>query len=238
MALGRVFAFAAFLRFCLVLYGIWHDSKFRVKYTDIDYIVFSDAAQHMVNGSSPYSRATYRYTPLLAILMTPNSFLHPSYGKFFFSICDLIVAWLILLLKKEEYLLDFSGEGKQTGANGLYFAAIFWLFNPFSLTISTRGNAESFQAILVLTTVLFAIKRKTIIAGIFFGLAIHFKIYPIIYTVPLVLHILRASGFSYPKIWSFAEFQNCVKLVLETLLPFIISAGFMLCFVTSFFYAW
>lgn len=77
--------FSAIFRVILILYGEWQDSHMEVRYTDVDYIVFSDAASLVASGYSPYNRTTYRYSPLLAFLLLPNSFLHRSWGKFLFS---------------------------------------------------------------------------------------------------------------------------------------------------------
>ncbi|KAL8097693.1 hypothetical protein AgCh_030707 [Apium graveolens] len=57
-----------------------------VRYTDVDYLVFSDAAALVVSGVSPYKRSTYRYSPLIAYLVTPNSIIHRSWGKLLFSV--------------------------------------------------------------------------------------------------------------------------------------------------------
>ncbi|RZC66824.1 hypothetical protein C5167_010518 [Papaver somniferum] len=77
--------FSAALRIFLIIYGEWQDTHMEVRYTDIDYYVFSDAASLMASGRSPYERSTYRYSPLLAFLLVPNSFIHQSWGKFLFS---------------------------------------------------------------------------------------------------------------------------------------------------------
>lgn len=45
LAVELVLAFI--LRAILIIYGEWHDSNFVLKYTDIDYVVFSDAAKHL-----------------------------------------------------------------------------------------------------------------------------------------------------------------------------------------------
>src|SRR6267154_3952396 len=44
---------------------------------------------------SPYRRETYRYTPLLTILLAPNKWLHKSFGKYLFSGCDILAGILI-----------------------------------------------------------------------------------------------------------------------------------------------
>lgn len=72
--LGRLF---------LVVYARLHDYLFHVRFTDIDYLVFTDAARHVLNGDSPFKRATYRYSPALAWLLTPNVFAFQDFGGFF-----------------------------------------------------------------------------------------------------------------------------------------------------------
>lgn len=80
-----LFIFSALFRLFLILYGEWQDAHLEVRYTDIDYFVFSDAAALMASGKSPYERSTYRYSPLIAFLLMPNSVFHRSWGKFIFS---------------------------------------------------------------------------------------------------------------------------------------------------------
>jgi GPI mannosyltransferase 1 subunit M len=59
-------------RLALIAWGEWQDGMASVRYTDVDYDVLTDGAVLMINGRSPFDRATYRYTPLLALLMIPN----------------------------------------------------------------------------------------------------------------------------------------------------------------------
>ena len=93
--LAMLFRLGVITRVLLLLYGELQDSLSSVKYTDIDYQVFSDAAAFVAQGRSPYERSTYRYTPLLAWLLTPNALCHPMWGKALFSAADILAAWYV-----------------------------------------------------------------------------------------------------------------------------------------------
>ena len=80
-------------RLLLLLYGEIQDRLSPVKYTDIDYKVYTDAAAFVAEGLSPYLRSTYRYSPLLACTLVPNVLLHPAWGKTLFCAADLWAAW-------------------------------------------------------------------------------------------------------------------------------------------------
>ena len=62
------------------------------------------------------------------------------------------------------------------------------------MNISSRGSAESLIIALVLLTIYFYNEKLYVLCGIFYGLAIHLKIYPIIYCLALYNPLTDRSG--------------------------------------------
>ena len=151
------------------------------KYTDTDYYVFSDAATHVYNGRSPYDRHTYRYTPLVAYMCTINNFIHPLASKVLFSICDVIMAMILWAL------IDTYNQNKNPHKT-VYYVSV-WTFNPLILICTTRGSNDNIISLLVFIALYFILKRQYLLAGLFYGLSVHFKIYPIIYSIVFYLFI-------------------------------------------------
>ena len=151
-----------------------------MKYTDIDYYVFTDAARYISRDQSPYARDTYRYTPLLAWLIYPTVWsgqLWFSFGKILFAIGDVAAGWMMFRILKADRKMDDE--------KALKFASI-WLLNPMVATISTRGSSEGLLGVFV-TALLWAVLAKQIpLAGFLLGFAVHFKIYPFIYAVSII----------------------------------------------------
>ncbi|KAI3707863.1 hypothetical protein L2E82_36751 [Cichorium intybus] len=169
--------FSAFLRVFLIIYGEWQDTHMEVRYTDVDYLVFSDAAALIVSGRSPYKRSTYRYSPLIAFLLTPNSFIHRSWGKFLFSASDLLVGYFI------RKILKLRGVPE----NLCIYSVIVWLFNPFTFTIGTRGNCEPIVCAIILWVIICLMTGNLFQGAIWYGLVVHMRIYPIIYALPIII---------------------------------------------------
>ena len=170
---------AVILRTLFLIYGEWQDATMVVKYTDIDYEVFTDAARHVANGNSPYARPTYRYTPLLAWALLLNITLHKAFGKLFFVFCDIVAGCLIHKVLKTQRISD---------SNAVKYSWV-WFFNPMIITVSTRGNAESVLAVLVLSTLYFMLVKRFILSAVMLAFSVHFKIYPIIYALPFYLTV-------------------------------------------------
>jgi phosphatidylinositol glycan class M len=166
-----------------------------VAYTDIDYHVFSDAADHVKDGGSPYSRHTYRYTPFLALLLARLP--HPQAGRFLFCIADTLCGFMISKLRQKQRT-SFSSSSHQQQPHQMA-DALWWLYNPLSINICTRGSAESLMVLLpVLITVWIVTQWRhssisAVAAGVSHGLAIHTKLYPIIYSLSFALCFLPRS---------------------------------------------
>ncbi|KAI5255244.1 hypothetical protein E4T42_01954 [Aureobasidium subglaciale] len=184
-----IFALSGLLRASLLLWGEYQDANSPLKYTDIDYLVFTDAARYVYKGKSPYLRDTYRYTPLLAWLLYPTAWGNRwfCFGKLVFAMGDLVTGYLIFLLLKKR--------GMQEG-KAVAFASI-WLLNPMVANISTRGSSEGLLAVIVVGMLWAVEEGYTILAGCLLGLGVHFKIYPFIYAASMVRWLDRSEVGSW-----------------------------------------
>jgi GPI mannosyltransferase 1 subunit M len=172
-----------------------------VSYTDIDYHIFSDAAQHVLGGGSPFDRHTYRYTPFLAAMLAYSH----GYGRYIFCVADALCGWIIIRLRRDARKKAEESE-KDTPATK-FQDALYWMYNPLAINICTRGSAESFMVLLpVLVTVSLVqmkshlpIWTRAILAGIVHGLAVHSKLYPIIYSLSFMAHFGTSGSLNVPS---------------------------------------
>lgn len=174
-----VIGLAVLLRAVLLVYGHYQDENSPLKYTDIDYYVFTDAARYVAQGASPYARDTYRYTPLLAWLLLPTtrSAIWFDFGKLLFAMSDVVAGWLIYQILLNTY----SMKPQQA----LKYASI-WLLNPMVAQISTRGSSEGVLAAMVMALLWACLTKRWTLAGVMLGLSVHFKIYPFIYAAAII----------------------------------------------------
>lgn len=197
----KVITASLVLRLVLLVYGAWQDAHSPVKYTDIDYLVFTDAARYVSQGDSPYTRDTYRYTPLLAWLLVPTtwriavpSFLGGvvgptwslfSFGKVLFALADVLAGWLVANCLRMNYGMDT--------VRALKFASV-WLLNPMVANISTRGSSEGLLGVLVAGVLWAVLNNRIAVAGVLLGVGVHFKIYPFVYGIAVLWWLDSAAN--------------------------------------------
>ncbi|OLL25032.1 GPI mannosyltransferase 1 [Neolecta irregularis DAH-3] len=200
-AINIVMLVGFLLRAILLVYGIWQDGHSHLKYTDVDYFVFSDAASFFAKGGSPYERETYRYTPLLAWMLYPNTWggLWKHFGKVLFAFGDLLSGYIIIKLLRRMGLPQRKAV--------LY--SCIWTLNPMVAVISTRGNVEGLLGALTLLILDSFSKRRTILMGLWLGLAVHSKIYPFLYSTSLIW----AMDEKYTECASFMQHTTIISRI-------------------------
>jgi phosphatidylinositol glycan class M len=170
--------------------------------------------------------------------MLPNEFLHPLFGKFVFALCDLLVGLLLYHIFLRTGISSLSNrQGVQVSKDAslkqdvsksqrlaISLIAGLWLLNPIVANISTRGSAESVLGAMVVTTHFLILSGHLNWAAIMFGLAVHFKIYPIIYGASIIAWIdkqnpLRLSWTSLTR--------RRVRFAVISALSFFVLSGIM-----------
>ncbi|ODV62625.1 glycosylphosphatidylinositol-alpha 1,4 mannosyltransferase I [Ascoidea rubescens DSM 1968] len=226
-SLKNLMILATLLRIGFFLFGLFQDLTMEVKYTDIDYYVFTDASRFVFNGLSPYERETYRYTPLLSWVLLPTSLnnfdnelinlLIFSFGKFLFILADLVSGYLIYQILNHLVLNNATNNNSKKldskSKNLILALTSVWLLNPMVITISTRGSCESVLSILVLSFIYYLlIKKMYIVSGLLLGFSIHFKIYPIIYLPTSIIYLSQLEINNQKNTLSFFFPFNLIKL--------------------------
>ncbi|KAI1290047.1 GPI mannosyltransferase 1 [Halotydeus destructor] len=207
------------LRIFFMVYGYFHDEVFKVKYTDVDYTVFTDGAVYLNEGKSPFFREGYRYTPLLAYLMMPNVLMFRAFGKVLFVVCDIIAGYLVY-----KIVLAVRKHHQQIKGSDAISAACIWIYNPLPVIISTRGSSDSIISVLVLLVILLVIRNQNFASGLFFGLVVHFKLYPVIY-VPALYVFLERRTESNPRLFNPFTGRR-LAFALGALISFALTTGF------------
>ncbi|GAC95543.1 GPI mannosyltransferase [Pseudozyma hubeiensis SY62] len=119
------------------------------------YQLAKSAFDLLASLGDPYARPTYRYTPFLAVLLSPiHLFGWTNFGKHIFAASDLLCAvfmWLIL-----------DGRRPQGSTAGLYvhLPGLLWILNPMVAQISTRGSSEALVGLFVLSFLYFLLKAN------------------------------------------------------------------------------
>ena len=186
----------------------------------------------------PYARETYRYTPLLAVMLSPGHLVPNAWiyaGKLLFAAADIgcaLLMWRILDIRAMRYGNIYPAFMSNAVT---HLPGILWLINPFPAQIATRGSSDSVIGFLVLaflSLLLRATPETALVddrdfrkqadvdeasksatsdadkmqrykpsdvsvvseyafdwAAILLALAVHFKLFPVVYGVSILMHL-------------------------------------------------
>ena len=177
----------------------------------MDYRVLTDAARFVLDGESPFVPPTYR------LLLAPKYQVFSSFGKVEFVLCDLLVGLLIHLVLSARGLrrtkitfpvalwllnpLTATASSRGVGlihlvlsAQGLrrtkiIFPVAHLALKPINSYSIKPRKCRVHPCCLGAVTLYFLIRRRVYIPAIFFGLAVHLKLFLVIYSLPIYLFI-------------------------------------------------
>ena len=166
----------------------------------MDYKVYLDGSLY----DSPYERHTYRYSPLLSWIMSPSYKYHQNFGKWLLAVFDLIACFLVF-----KMVSRIKGEHNRVGS--VVLSALIFT-NPFLIYLSIRGSCEGITMTLAFAFLYFYFggdadgtmsanerKEKGIttlqpcrirryVSFMFFGLWVHFRVFPVILLPLLIMY--------------------------------------------------
>lgn len=106
-------------------------------------------------------------------------------------------------------------------------SALLWLLNPVSIIISARGNSDALIAAVVLMALAATTRQRPGLAGLLLGLAIHVRLYPIVFSLPIYLSFRSKTSFlGFKNIPSLTPNREQLSLVSACISFLVISTAF------------
>lgn len=151
--------------------------------------------------------------------MLPNITFHVAFGKLLFAAADIAVAFLVQHMVKRT--CANSNMATSQTHRVVHIALVAWLFNPYTATISTRGNGDSLVVLMQLGVLkLLQPTRSTVhaarssssaaiagsapslgrmaMAGAVYALLVHWRVFPVIYGPSLMLYLWSITNGVWP----------------------------------------
>lgn len=193
-----------------------------------DIISWMTVGSSIFHGQNPYALSSFGlvYPPLWGLIcgVAYASFvITQSFFVFnFFIKLPIILADLALAEYIRKFVLSKTGKERKSKE-----AMILFLFNPVAIILSgIWGMFDSIPVFLVLLSTIFLYRRQYVRSSLIFGIAIAFKgFYPAM-LLPLFLYLVKDEL----KVRGLLQY-----LALSVIVPFVVSAPFLVANATSFF---
>lgn len=176
------------------------------------------------------------------MVLLPNEYLHPVWGKVLFVLADLFIGLVLYhlflptviaasplartkrangpsLSKPAEASTDVEPSPDPIKRQATWWIGLVWLLNPMVANISTRGSAESVLGLTIISTLALVLRGRLNAGAVMLGLAVHFKIYPFIY-VTSILAMLGDQKHPPWKLWRWLTWKQ-IKFSLISLGTFL-----------------
>lgn len=174
--------------------------------------------------------------------MLPNLSVHIAFGKVLFASADIAVALLVQHMVQRK--CDSQKLSTAKTQRIVLVALAAWLFNPYTATISTRGNGDSLVVLMQLGVLLLLQPRpnaeppavttpntdrtygssqplspgtgRMAAAGALYGLLVHWRVFPVIYGPSLILFFWsRTHRVRRSSLYLLAKWSSICQMLTE-----------------------
>lgn len=160
-----------------------------------DYGVFYRASEAILAGGNPYDAAYQKHNPyptppIPAIVNIPFTYISHSLASVFISLLTFVSVMASVFLMHGVFTPPHEKSRVRDKAMLLLIMLILMFSHPFQFLFD-RGNIDGFVLLLTSLGVYFLMNgkstpRRGILAGVFFAVAVSFKVYPVLVVLPLV----------------------------------------------------